>query len=161
MYRENVSVTEFESGLLDSAIKKGCSDNIYEFKKDTNGNYYINFSTIQKCNNYNPQNVGIMLNNILCVYSLEVRKSKSYTEENGETICNNVEKIIFKTTQKYYFEAEDRLESYAFEDLNSRPEGANILFSNCYDKETNTYKTECVLNLPFLFDADGKLIISD
>ena len=161
VYRENVSVTEFESGLLESAIKQGCSDNIYEFKKDTNGNYYINFSTIQKCNNYNPQNVGIMLNNILCVYSLEVRKSKSYTEENGETICNNVEKIIFKTTQKYYFEAEDRLESYAFEDLNSRPEGANILFSNCYDKETNTYKTECVLNLPFLFDADGKLIISD
>ena len=161
VYRENVSVTEFESGLLESAIKQGCSDNIYEFKKDTNGNYYINFSTIQKCNNYNPQNVGIMLNNILCVYSLEVRKSKSYTEENGETICNNVEKIIFKTTQKYYFEAEDRLESYAFEDLNSRPEGANILFSKCYDKETNTYKTECVLNLPFLFDADGKLIISD
>ena len=161
VYRENVSVTEFSSGLLDSAIEQGCSDNIYEFKKDTNGNYYINFSTIQKCNNYNPQNVGIMLNSILCVYSLEVRKSKNYTEENGETVCSYVEKLIAKTTQKYYYEAEDRFESYAFEDLNSRPEGVNILFTNCYDKETNTYKTECVLNLPFLFDADGKLIISD
>lgn len=166
VYRENVTVTEFESGLAASAVEKGCSDNMYEFKKDANGNYYINFSTLQKCNNYNPQNVGIMLNSILCVYSLEVRKSKSYTEENGETVCNYVEKLTTKTTQKYYYEAEGRIESYAFEsyafqDLNSRLEGVNILFTNCYDKETNTYKTECVLNLPFLFDADGKLIISD
>lgn len=134
--RENMGV---QSGILyeeDGAV----SEDVYELKKDENGDYYIDLTTLLKCNDYKYGTLTEMLSNVVCAYTLRVDKSNVDGNVKFESITASM--WSYGDLQKELNEGPDKLTEY---------------FAKSFNETTGEFTTDVVvLKYPVKYDANGE-----
>lgn len=135
--RENMGV---QSGILyeDGAV----SEDVYELKKDENGDYYIDFTTLLKCNDYTYGSLFKMLSNVVCAYTLDVIK---VVDNDGNVSIDSI------SASMWSYEYLQRV-------LKEDPGNLTRHFAKSFDKETGEFTSDVVLKYPVKEDANGERI---
>lgn len=135
--RENMSV---QSGILyeDGAV----SEDVYELKKDENGDYYIDFTTLLKCNDYTYGSLFGMLSNVVCAYTLDVIK---VVDNDGNVSIDSISASMWSY-------------EYLQRELKEDPGNLTRHFAKSFDKETGEFTSDVVLKYPVKEDANGERI---
>ena len=132
--RENMGV---QSGILyeDGAV----SEDVYELKKDENGDYYIDFTTLLKCNDYTYGSLFRMLSNVVCAYTLRVDKSNVDGNVKFESI----------TASMWSYE-------YLQKELKEDPDKLTKHFAKSFDVTTGEFTADVELKYPVKYDENGE-----
>lgn len=133
--RENMGV---QSGILyeDGAV----SEDVYELKKDENGDYYIDLTTLLKCNDYTYGSLSRMLSNVVCAYTLRVDKSNVDGNVKFESI----------TASMWSYE-------YLQKELDEDPYKLTRHFAKSFDVTTGEFTSDVVvLKYPVKYDENGE-----
>lgn len=133
--RENMGV---QSGILyeDGAV----SEDVYELKKDENGDYYIDLTTLLKCNDYTYGSLSRMLSNVVCAYTLRVDKSNVDGNVKFESITASM--WSYENLQK---------------ELNEKPDKLTRHFAKSFDVTTGEFTSDVVvLKYPVKYDENGE-----
>ena len=107
-----------------------------EKNKDNKGNYYIDFTTLVKCNDYRYDTLFKMLSNVVCAYTLDV-------VYNGEGSFEGVAASMwsYDYLQKEFDEDPDKLTQH---------------FAKSYDKKNEEFTSDVVLKYPVKYDEKGE-----
>ena len=130
--RENMTIKSTDRGEEKGAISDDVE--VYELKKDENEDYYIDFTTLLKCNDYTYNNLYDMIVNVVCAYTLNVVK----IVEGGEVKFDSI------YASMRMFGVSSKLPEY---------------FAKSLDKTTGEFTTDViVVKYPAKYDENGKLI---
>lgn len=132
-FRENMRVASGDTS--EDAIR----DDVYELNKD-GGDYYIDFTTLLKCNDYTYGSLFGMLSNVVCAYTLDVIK---VVDNEGNESFEGISASMwsYENLQKELNEDSDQLTRH---------------FAKSFDKETGEFTSDVVLKYPVKYDANGE-----
>ena len=128
-FRENMTINR--NGAI--------SDDVYELKKD-GGDYYIDFTTLLKCNDYTYVSLFRMLSNVVCAYTLDVIKS---VDNDGNVSFDSISASMWSY-------------EYLQKELNEDPDKLTKHFAKSFDKETGEFTRDVVLKYPVKYDENGE-----
>lgn len=130
-FRENMTINR--NGAI--------SDDVYELKKDENGDYYIDFTTLLKCNDYTYGSLFRMLSNVVCAYTLDVIKRVDDGNVSFESISASM--LSYEYLQK---------------ELKEDPGNLTRHFANSFDEKAGEFTSDVVLKYPVKESASGERI---
>lgn len=128
-FRENMTINR--NGAI--------SDDVYELKKD-GGDYYIDFTTLLKCNDYTYGSLFRMLSNVVCAYTLDVIKS---VDIDGNVSFESI------SASMWSYENLQR-------ELNEDPDQLTKHFAKSFDEKTGEFISAVVLKYPVKKSASGE-----
>ena len=128
-FRENMTINR--NGAI--------SDDVYELKKD-GGDYYIDFTTLLKCNDYTYGSLFRMLSNVVCAYTLDVIKS---VDNEGNVSFDSI------SASMWSYENLQR-------ELNEDPDQLTRHFAKSFDEKTGEFTSAVVLKYPVKKSASGE-----
>lgn len=118
------------------------SDDVYELKKDENGDYYIDFTTLLKCNDYTYGSLFGMLSNVVCAYTLDVIK---VVDNDGNVSIDSISASMWSY-------------EYLQKELNEDPDKLTKHFAKSFDVTTGEFTSDVVLKYPVKENANGERI---
>ncbi|HBW05606.1 MAG TPA: hypothetical protein DEF02_03355 [Clostridiales bacterium] len=136
--RENVTINRngwTEDGAISDDVE------VYELNKDENGDYYIDFTTLLKCNDYTYGSLFMMLSNVVCAYTLNAIKG---VDNDGNVIFDSISASMwsYEYLQKGFDENPDKLTEH---------------FAKSFDETTGEFTTDViVLKYPVKYDENGE-----
>lgn len=133
--RENMRVASGDTS--EDAIR----DDVYELNKD-GGDYYIDFTTLLKCNDYTYGSLFRMLSNVVCAYTLDVIK-----------VVDNDGNVSFDSISASMWSYE-----YLQRELDEDPDKLTKHFAKSFDEKTGEFTSDVVLKYPVKEDANGERI---
>lgn len=114
---------------------------VYELKKD-GGDYYIDFTTLLKCNDYTYGSLFRMLSNVVCAYTLDVIKG---VDNEGNVSFDSISASMWSY-------------EYLQKELNEDPDKLTKHFAKSFDVTTGEFTSDVVLKYPVKEDANGERI---
>lgn len=135
--RKNVTINRngwTEDGAISDDVE------VYELNKDENGDYYIDFTTLLKCNDYTYGSLFMMLSNVVCAYTLNVIKG---FDNDGNVIFDSITASMwsYEYLQKGFDENPDKLTEH---------------FAKSFDETTGEFTSDVVLKYPAKYDENGE-----
>lgn len=132
--RENMRVASGDTS--EDAIR----DDVYELNKD-GGDYYIDFTTLLKCNDYTYGSLFRMLSNVVCAYTLDVIK-----------VVDNDGNVSFDSISASMWSYE-----YLQRELDEDPYKLTRHFAKSFDVTTGEFTSDVVvLKYPVKYDENGE-----
>lgn len=132
-FRENMKING--NGAISDDV------DVYELKKD-GGDYYIDFTTLLKCNDYTYGSLFGMLSNVVCAYTLDVIK-----------VVDNDGNVSFDSISASMWSYE-----YLQKELNEDPGNLTGHFAKSFDEKTGEFTADVVLKYPVKENANGERI---
>lgn len=133
--RENMRVASGDTS--EDAIR----DDVYELKAE-NGDYYIDFTTLLKCNDYTYGSLTEMLSNVVCAYTLDVIKG---VDNDGNVSFDSISASMWSY-------------GYLQRELKEDPDKLTKHFAKSFDVTTGEFTSDVVLKYPVREDANGERI---
>lgn len=130
-FRENMKING--NGAISDDV------DVYELKKD-GGDYYIDFTTLLKCNDYTYGSLFGMLSNVVCAYTLDVIK-----------VVDNDGNVSFDSISASMWSYE-----YLQKELNEDPGNLTGHFAKSFDVTTGEFTADVVLKYPVKENANGE-----
>ena len=136
-FRENMTINR--NGRLED--ESAISGDVYELKKDENGDYYIDFTTLLKCNDYTYGSLFRMLSNVVCAYTLDVIK---VVDNDGNVSIDSISASMWSY-------------EYLQRELKEDPDKLTKHFAKSFNETTGEFTTDVVvLKYPVKYDANGE-----
>lgn len=133
--RENMRVASGDTS--EDAIR----DDVYELNKD-GGDYYIDFTTLLKCNDYTYGSLFGMLSNVVCAYTLDVIK---VVDNDGNVSIDSISASMWSY-------------EYLQRELKEDPDKLTKHFAKSFDVTTGEFTADVVLKYPVKENANGERI---
>ena len=136
-FRENMKING-NGRLEDESAISGDVD-VYELNKD-GGDYYIDFTTLLKCNDYKYDSLFRMLSNVVCAYTLDVIKRV----DDGNVSFDSISALMLPY-------------EYLQKELNEDPDKLTEYFAKSFNETTGEFTTDVVvLKYPVKESASGE-----